>query len=66
MIAHYEDTKGNTFFRETPKQLEEEREKRLCYKVESKIMATSKSTHHNYKDGSVVSPSLPQRTRVTP
>jgi len=22
MIAHYEDTKSNTFFRETPKQLE--------------------------------------------
>ena len=25
-----------------------------------------KSTPHNYKDGSVVSPSLPQPTRVTP
>ena len=54
MIAHYEDTKSNTVFRATPKQLE------------SKIMETRKSTHHNYKDGSVVSPSLPQPTRVTP
>ena len=50
--------------RATPQQLE--REKGLCYKVESKIMATMKSTPHNYKDGSVVSPSLPQPTRVTP
>ena len=29
-------------------------------------MATRKSTPHNYKDGSVASPSLPQLTRVTP
>ena len=29
-------------------------------------MATRKSTPHSYKDGSVVSPSLPQPTRVTP
>ena len=63
MIAHYEDTKSNTFFRETPQQLE--RVKGLCYIVESKIMATKKSTPHNYKDGSVVSPSPPQPTRVT-
>ena len=28
MIAHYEDTKSNTFFRETPQKLEEKREKR--------------------------------------
>ena len=28
-------------------------------------MATRKSTPHNYNDGSVVSPSLPQPTRVT-
>ena len=40
MIAHYEDTKSNTFFRATPQQLEEKREKGLCYKEESKIMAT--------------------------
>ena len=66
MIAHYEDTKSNTFFRATPQQLEEKREKGLYYKVERKIMATRKSTPHNYKDGSVVSPSLPQPTRVTP
>jgi len=66
MIAHYEDTKSNTFFRETPQQLEEKREKGFCYKVESKIMATRNSTHHNYKDISVVSPSLPQPTRITP
>ena len=29
-------------------------------------MATRKSTPHNYKDGSVVAPSLPQPTRFTP
>ena len=52
--------------RATTQQLEEERAKGLCYKVESKVMATRKSTPHNYKDGSVVSPSLPQPTRVTP
>ena len=50
--------------RATPQQLE--RVKGLCYIVESKIMATRKSTPYNYKDGSVVSPSLPQPTRVTP
>ena len=66
MIAHYADTKSNTFFRARPQQSEEKREKGLCYKVESKIMATRKSTPHNYKDVSVVSPSLPQPTRVTP
>jgi len=66
MIAHYEDTKRNTFFRATTQQLEEKREKGLCYKVERKIMETRKSTPHNYKDGSVVAPSLPQPTRVTP
>ena len=64
MIAHYEDTKSNTFFRATPKQLE--RVKGLCYIVESKIMATRKSTPHNYNNGSVVSPNLPQPTRATP
>ena len=64
MIAHYEDTKSNTFFRATPQQLE--RLKGLCDRLESKIMETRKSTPHNYKDESVVSPSLPQPTRVTP
>ena len=39
---------------------------RLARKMESKIMATRKPTTHNYKDGSVVSPSLPQPTRLTP
>jgi len=29
-------------------------------------MTTRKSTPHNYKDGSVVYPSLPQPTRLTP
>ena len=66
IIAHYENTKSNTFFRETPLQLEGKIEKGICYKVESKIMVTRNSTPHNYKDGSVVSPSLPQPTRVTP
>ena len=64
MIAHYEDTKSNTFFRTTPQQLE--RVKGICDIVESKIMETRKHTLHNYKDGSVVSPSLPQPIRVTP
>jgi len=39
---------------------------RLARKVESKIMARTKPTTHNYKDGSVVAPSLPQPTRLTP
>jgi len=39
---------------------------RLERKMESKIMATKKPTTHNYKDGSVVAPSLPQPTRLTP
>ena len=65
-ITHYENTKSNTFFRATPQQLEEKREKGICYKVESKIMVTRKSTPHNYKYGSVVSPSLPQPTSLTP
>ena len=39
---------------------------RMARKVESKIMATRNSTPHNYKHESVVSPSLPQPTRVTP
>jgi len=64
MIAYYEDTKRNTFFRATPQQLE--RIKGLCYKVESMITTRRKSTPHNYNNGSVVSPSLPQPTRVTP
>ena len=32
---------------------------RLARKMESKIMATRKYTTHNYKDRSVVAPSLP-------
>lgn len=32
----------------------------------SKIMATRKHTIHNYKDGNVVAPSLPQPIRLTP
>ena len=35
-------------------------------KGESKIMATRKHTTHNYKDGSVIAPSLPQPIRLTP
>jgi len=34
--------------------------------VGRKIMATRKPTTQNYKDGSVVAPSLPQPTRLTP
>ena len=32
---------------------------RLARKIERKIMATRKPTNHNYKNGSVVVPSLP-------
>ena len=39
---------------------------RLARKMESKIMATREPTTHNYKDGSVVAPSLPQPIRLTP
>ena len=39
---------------------------RLARKMEIKIMATRKPTTHNYKHGSVVTPSLPQPTRLTP
>ena len=115
MIAHYEDTKRNTFFSQLTslKQkglvmehieefqklnirvkniLEEHRigvfigtlkdniqhdvhlwepnslEKafRLARRMESKIIATRKHTTHNYKDGSVVTPSLPQPIMLTP
>jgi len=39
---------------------------RLTRKMERKIMATRKPTTHNYKDGSVVAPSLPQPISLTP
>ena len=39
---------------------------RLARKMESKIMATRKPTTHNYKDESVVAPSIPQPIRLTP
>ena len=39
---------------------------KLARKMERKIMETKKPTTHNYKDGIVVSPSLPQPTRLTP
>ena len=38
----------------------------MARKVERKNMETRKSTTHNYKDASVVTPSLPQPTRLTP
>lgn len=31
----------------------------VARKIEEKIMETRKSTNHNYKDGSVISPSIP-------
>jgi len=43
-----------------------EKEIRLARKMERKIMATRKHTSHNYKGGSVVTPSLPQPIRLTP
>ena len=39
---------------------------RLARKLERKIMATGKPSTHKYTDGSVVAPSLPQPTRLTP
>ena len=39
---------------------------RVARKIESKIMETRNPTTHNYKDGSFVSPRLPQPTRLTP
>eukprot|EP00253_Pinus_taeda_P028955 PITA_28955 len=115
LIAHYEDTKRNTFFRQLislkqkgsimehikefqklntrvkdmPKEhridvfigslkdniqhdvrLSEpdslQKAFRLARKMESKIMATKKHTTYNYKDGSVLAPSLPQPIRLTP
>jgi hypothetical protein len=115
LIAHYEDTKSNTFFSQLislkqkgsiMEHIEEfqklnirvkdipeehridvfigslkdniqhdvriwepdslEKAFRLARKMESKIMATRKHTTHNYKDGSVVAPRLPQPIRLTP
>ena len=115
MIAHYEDTKRNTFFcqlinlkqkglvgehiedfqklnirvTDIPEEhridlfigtlkdniqhevhvLEPdslEKAFRVARKIESKIMATRRSTTHNYKDGNVVAPSFPQPTMLTP
>ena len=40
MIAHYEDTNSNTFFRATPQQLD--RVKGLCYKLGSIPLTTIK------------------------
>ena len=37
-----------------------------AFRLARKIMATRKPTTHNHKDGSVVSPSHPQPTRLTP
>ena len=39
---------------------------KLERKIERKIMATRKPTTHNYKYGSVTTPSPPQITRLTP
>jgi len=39
---------------------------RVARKIENKIMATRMYTTHNYKYGSVASPSLPQPTRLKP
>ena len=39
---------------------------RVAIKIERKIMATRKSTTHNYKYGSVAAPSLTQPTKLTP
>ena len=115
MIAHYEDTKNNTFFSQlinlkqkgsVGEHIEDfqklnirvidipeehridvfigtlkdniqhevrvwepdslEKAFRLARKIECKIMATRNPTTHVYKDGSVATPKLPQPTRLTP
>jgi len=115
MIAHYEDTKRNTFFIQlinlkqkcsTVEHIEDiqklntrvtdileehridfvigsfkdkihhevllweldllEKAFRVARKFERKIMEKRNSTTHNYKYGSVATPSLPQPTRLTP
>ena len=115
MIAHYEDTKRNTFFSQlinlkqkgsVVEHIEDfqklnirvtdipeeqmidffigtlkdniqhevcpwepdslEKEFRLARKIECKIMATRKPTTHFYKKGSVATPKFPQPTRLTP
>ena len=38
----------------------------VAIKVESKVMATGTSTTHNYKHGSVSTPSFPKPTRLKP
>ena len=43
-----------------------EKEFRLGRKIECKIMVTMKPTTHNYKDGSVATPRLPQPTKLSP
>ena len=43
-----------------------EKASRLARKIERKIVATRKPNTHNYKDGSVATPRLPQTTRLTP
>ena len=43
-----------------------EKASRLEIKIKCKIMATRKPTTHIYKYGSVVTPRLPQPTRLTP
>ena len=52
------------FHLQEPDQLE--KTFKLARKIESKIMATRKHLAHDYKDGSVVAPSLLQPTRFTP
>ena len=37
-----------------------------AFSLARKIMVTRKPTTHNYKDGSVATPRLPQPTRLTP
>ena len=115
MIAHYEDTKSNTFFIQlinlkqkgsVVEHIEDfqklnirvndfpeehrvdvfigtlkdniqhevrvwepdslEKEFRLARKISCKIMVTRKPTTHIYKDGSVPTPRIPQPTRLTP
>ena len=39
---------------------------KLARKIEWKIIVTRKPSTHNYKDGSVSTPRLPQPTRLTP
>ena len=64
LIGSLKDNIQHDVFLWEPHSLE--KEIMLARKMERKLMATRRHTTHNYKDGSVVAPSLPQPIRLTP